>query len=205
MMTEQGRVSFARRRVLEKEQWEAIKNKDANYDGKFVYVNRKTGTICRPSCRKKTISPNQIIIFDTVEGAIKAGYSVCKICHPDRDCWKGARQELAEMACRILEENYLQPYSLDLLADSLHINKYYLLRSFKMIMDETPLQYHNRYRCEKAKEMLQKPELTISYIAMETGYNSVSHFSRVFDKTQGCSPSEYRKKYLKELEGRQDS
>ena len=185
---------------MEKEQWEAIKKKDKDYDGSFVYVNRKTGVICRPSCRKKETSPQNIIIFDTVQDAIEAGYRACKICHPDRDCWKGARQELTEMACQFLEETYLQPYSLDVLADSLHINKHYLLRTFKTILGETPLQYHNRYRCEKAKELLKKPELSIAYIARETGYNSASHFSRVFDKVEGCTPSEYRKQYFEELE-----
>jgi len=190
---------------LEKEQWEAIKKKDPAYDQSFVYVNRKTGIICRPSCKKKEISPKNIIIFDTVEEAVDAGYRPCKLCHPDRDCWKGARQELTEMACRILEKNYLQPYSLDSLAESLHINKHYLLRTFRMIMDETPLQYHNRYRCEKAKELLRKPELSVFYIAMETGYNSASHFSRVFDRIEGCTPSEYRKRYLEGLEENPDA
>ena len=88
---------FFWRRVLEKEQWEAIKKKDKDYDNSFVYVNRKTGVICRPSCKKKAISPQNIIIFDTVQEAIEAGYRACKICHPDRDCWKGAGQELTEI------------------------------------------------------------------------------------------------------------
>ena len=187
---------------MEKEQWEAIKNRDKAYDHLFVYVNRKTGVICRPSCRKKVTTPQNILIFDSVEDAVAAGYRVCKICHPDRDCWKGARQELAELTCKILEENYLQPYSLDELADRLHMNKHYLLRTFKMVMDETPLQYHNRYRCEKAKELLKNPDLSVSYIARETGYNSASHFSRVFGKVEGCTPSDYRKQYFAELEGK---
>jgi len=184
---------------LTKEQWQAIKNKDTAYDGQFVYVNRNTGTICKPSCSKKTLAPGNILLFDTLEEALAAGYHVCKKCHPEFAGWKGARQELADAVAREIEQNYPEPFSLEALADQLHINKFYMLRTFKEITGETPLQYHNRYRCGKAMELLQQPELTISYIAFETGFNSASHFSRRFKEVTGVTPSSYRKSYLEEL------
>ena len=181
-------------------QWEAIRNKDASYDGQFFYALKTTKTVCKPSCVKKTCSPENVVIFLTVEDAIKAGYHPCKRCRPDQAEWKGAKRELADTARRLIEENYKNAFSLDELAGQLHINKYYLLRTFKESTGDTPLSYHNGVRCRVAREMLKRPDLSISYISDEIGFNSASHFSRVFAKTVGTTPSEYRKQYLKSLE-----
>ncbi len=185
---------------MTKEQWQAIKNKDASYDGQFVYVLRTTGTICRPSCGKKVSSPQNIIVYNTYDEALAAGYHLCKRCRPDYAEWKGARVELAQAAGNYIRKNYAKEFSLDKMADFLHINKFHLLRTFKGVTGETPLAYHNRYRCDKAKELLQQEELSVSYIAFETGFNSASHFSRVFSKVVGNTPSEYRKQYLQSLD-----
>ena len=185
---------------MTEEQWEAIKNKDASYDGQFFYALKTTKTVCRPSCVKKTCSPKNVVIFSTVEDAIKAGYHPCKRCRPDQAEWKCAKRELADTACRLIKENYKNAFSLDELAEKLHINKYYLLRTFKEAVGDTPLSYHNGIRCDVAKEMLRRPELNIAYISDEIGFNSASHFSRVFAKTVGMTPSEYRKQYLRSLE-----
>lgn len=185
---------------MEKYQWLAIKNKDASYDGQFVYVLKSTGTICKPSCEKKVSSPENIIIFDTLKEALEAGYHPCKRCRPEYDGWRGARQELADAVERKIRENYTKEFSLEQLAKELHINKFHMLRTFKSVTGETPLQFHNRCRCEQAKKLLQQPELSVSYIAFETGFNSASHFSRVFGKMTGMTPSGYRREYLKSLD-----
>lgn len=185
---------------MTKEQWNAIKNKDKQYDNQFVYVNRNTGTICKPSCSKKSISPENILVFATVEEAVDAGYHVCKKCHPEYREWKGARQELADAAVQIIRDHYTESFSLDRLADDLHINKFYLLRTFRQITGETPLHCHNRCRCERAMELLQQPELPISFIAYEVGYNSASHFSRKYKETTGMTPLQYRRTYINSLD-----
>jgi AraC-like DNA-binding protein len=47
---------------------------------------------------------------------------------------------------------------------------------------------------EKARELLQNPQLRISEIAYEVGFQSLTHFNRVFRALAGESPSEYREK-----------
>ena len=106
---------------MRKDQWLAIKNKDASYDGQFVYVLKTTGTICRPSCDKKVSSPQNVLIFDTLEQAMAEGYHPCKRCRPDHKGWKGARQELADAVGKAIRENYIRDFSLQELAE-----KYYL-------------------------------------------------------------------------------
>ena len=80
------------------------------------------------------------------------------------------------------------------------MDKSYLLRTFKEIKGYTLLEFHNIVRTEKAKEMLQRPELPIAFIASEAGYVSASHFTQVFRKVTGQTPSQYRTAYLRSLD-----
>src|SRR4029434_1902328 len=53
-------------------------------------------------------------------------------------------------------------------------------------------EYLSRVRIEKAKNLLLNPNLRISEIAYEVGFQSLTHFNRVFKKVAGESPTEYR-------------
>jgi two-component system response regulator YesN len=106
----------------------------------------------------------------------------------------GVKTELAEKAKKIIERGYGEKFTVKAIADELFVNECYLIRTFKEVTGMTMLYYHNHVRCEKAKEMLDKPELSISYISDVIGYNFPSHFARIFQKEYGCTPSEYRKR-----------
>jgi len=185
---------------MTKEQWLAIKNNDKAYDGSFYYALKRSKKFCRPSCKKKNVTPDKVILFDTIQEALDKGYTPCSKCRPDKETWEGPRKELANAAERIILERYKEKFSLETLAGELFVDKSYLLRTFKEIKGCTLLEFHNRTRCEKAKELLQKPGIPISYIAAETGFVSASHFTQVFRKTVGLTPSQYRKAYLMSLD-----
>ena len=185
---------------MTKEQWLAIKNNDKAYDGKFYYALKHSKKVCRPSCKKTSIRPEKVILFDTLQQALDLGYQPCSRCRPDKEAWEGARIELANSAQKLVEEHYQEKFSLDALAKELFVDKSYLLRTFKEVKDHTLLEYHNLYRTQKAKELLQRPELSISYIASEVGYVSASHFTQVFRKVTGRTPTRYRSEYLRSLD-----
>ena len=75
----------------------------------------------------------------------------------------------------------------------LFVNGSYLTRVFRERTGCTPMEFHNRTRCEAAKEMLKNPELSVSYISDTVGYSTQAHFSRVFKEQYGVSPARYRK------------
>lgn len=185
---------------MTKEQWEAIKNNDRSFDGVFFYALKTTKNICKPSCSARSCNPKNVIIFDTYEEAVKQGFRPCLRCRPDQPDWEGARKELAEKARKLLEAHYTEKFSLKTIAGILYVNESYLLRTFKQIQGQTMLSYHNYVRCQAAKELLTRPELSISGISDTVGYCSPSHFTQVFKKTVGCTPSEYRDAYLRALE-----
>ena len=110
-----------------------------------------------------------------------------------------ARRELADAAEQLVRERYTQKFSLDALADAVHVDKSYLLRTFKKMKGTTLLAFHNQLRCEAAKELLTQPELPIAHIASSVGFVSPAHFSQIFKKYTGTSPSDYRKEYFDSL------
>lgn len=185
---------------MTKEQWLAIKNCDGGFDGKLWYALRSTKKICRPSCRKRSYDPKKVIVFTSLDDALAQGFQPCSRCRPDHASWEGSKKELARSAERFIREHYTEKFSLDALAGELHIDKSYLLRTFKESTGCTLLEYHNLVRCENARELLTRPELSVSYIASSVGYVSASHFTQVFRKIVGKTPSQYRADYLQSLD-----
>lgn len=83
-----------------------------------------------------------------------------------------------------------QEWKLDTLADSIYINKYYLIRRFKEAVGLTPHSFHIQNRIRKAKQLLQEGH-SIMDTAIETGFYDQSHFDKAFRRILGISPSEY--------------
>ena len=99
---------------------------------------------------------------------------------------------LTQAASEYIEAHCREKFSLQSLADSLFVNKSYLLRVFRKHTGYTPLAYHNHLRCKRAKELLVSTGEEISEIGEMVGFVSSAHFSHVFRKTEGCTPTEYR-------------
>lgn len=57
----------------------AVRDRDASYRGKFFVAVRTTGIVCTPDCPAKPLERN-IVLYDTLEEALRAGYRPCKIC-----------------------------------------------------------------------------------------------------------------------------
>ncbi len=92
-----------------------------------------------------------------------------------------------------MDAHSAEKFSLEEMAKALFVNGSYLLRTFKRHTGTTPLDYHHQLRCAKAKELLAQADLTVSQVGEAVGFVSSSHFSHIFRKTEGCTPSEYRR------------
>lgn len=93
-----------------------------------------------------------------------------------------------------IERHSAEKFSLQTLSEALFINGSYLLRLFKARTGQTLLSYHNRVRCDKAQALLRDTELSISEVGEAVGFVSSAHFSHVFKKTTGMTPTEFRAK-----------
>lgn len=96
-----------------------------------------------------------------------------------------------------LNEHYNTDCSLDQLADMAGISRYHLIRVFKDITNKTPYEYLIDIRLNKAKELLRKGNMPITEICISCGFNNVSHFTSIFKRKTGVSPSHYKLMVLK--------
>jgi two-component system response regulator YesN len=72
----------------------------------------------------------------------------------------------------------------------------YICRIFKSETGKTINQYITEFRIEKSKELLKDHNLKVSDIASKLGYNDGTYFAKLFKKTLGVTPSEYRERFL---------
>jgi AraC-like DNA-binding protein/ligand-binding sensor protein len=84
------------------------------------------------------------------------------------------------------------PINLGQIARALNISKFHFCRTFKQTTGLTFVEYLSRVRIERAKSLLHKNDLRVSEIAYEVGFQSITHFNRLFRKLVGNSPTEYR-------------
>jgi AraC-like DNA-binding protein/mannose-6-phosphate isomerase-like protein (cupin superfamily) len=100
-----------------------------------------------------------------------------------------------------IEKNYHKDLNLDSLADYLGFNRYYFCRLFKETTSCTPVQYINNYRVHQAVSMMQQnPDLSITQIAIQVGFNDSNYFTRVFKGVINESPSAYFSKIKERAE-----
>lgn len=98
-------------------------------------------------------------------------------------------------ACRYIQENCDQMLTLQSVSDYVGFSTYYFSRVFKSLTSTSFLEYLTMQRIKKAQTLLADSSLSITDIAYQSGYTSISTFNRVFRKSRGCSPTEYRKYY----------
>lgn len=92
-----------------------------------------------------------------------------------------------------IEENLTGVLILSDLADVAGFSKYHFHRIFGAMMHETPLQYVNRIKLERAAFiLLHRPEISVTDIAYHFGFTGSASFSRSFKRHYGSSPLEYR-------------
>jgi len=107
------------------------------------------------------------------------------------------RQENAEppviaKAKEFIREHQSEALSLSRVAKAANSSTFYFCKMFKKVTGVNFTHYVSRVRIEKARDLLLNPNLRISEIAYEVGFQSLTHFNRVFKKLLGQSPSEYR-------------
>lgn len=96
-------------------------------------------------------------------------------------------------AKRYIHDHLDDDLSLDDVANSVNWSAYYFSRMFKKATGLNFVDYVARVRIDQAKKLLLNPHLNVSEIAYEVGFQSITHFNRVFRKLTGTSPTDYRK------------
>ncbi len=90
-------------------------------------------------------------------------------------------------------DNYTEHISLDDIAQAANISKSAALRSFRSVLQTSPISYLNEYRLSRAKELLLNGKGSVSDVAMSVGFDNVGYFDRVFKRAFGVTPKQFIK------------
>jgi AraC-like DNA-binding protein/ligand-binding sensor protein len=88
--------------------------------------------------------------------------------------------------------HYGDPVNLDEIARVMHVSTFYFCKMFRKATGLTFTEYLGRIRVERAKNLLLNPHLRVSEIAYTVGFQSLTHFNRIFRKTTGEAPTAFR-------------
>ena len=97
---------------------------------------------------------------------------------------------------RYLQEHLAEEISLSVLAEQFHLNPQYISQLFKSEIGVNFLAYLTNIRMEKAKKLLLTTSLSIAEVAEQSGYGDYRVFTKVFKKSEGVTPSQYRRDFL---------
>jgi AraC-like DNA-binding protein len=109
---------------------------------------------------------------------------------------KNAEPPIIRRAKEYIYEHHTEHLSLARAAKAVNMSTFYFCKMFKKVTGINFTDYLSRVRIEKAKNLLLNPNLRVSEIAFEVGFESLTHFNRVFKKLLGQSPTEYRAQLL---------
>jgi AraC-like DNA-binding protein len=104
--------------------------------------------------------------------------------------------ELLSNVKKYIDDNMKKNISLEMVADNFNLSYYSLSKNFKVYTGRCFIDYITRIRIQRAKELLRRTKLKVKEIANEIGYENVVTFIRNFNKYEGTSPGEFRKKIL---------
>lgn len=102
--------------------------------------------------------------------------------------------QIFESVIRYIHLNFLDPISIDSLAQVSGYSISHFTRYFKTMTGNTPVEYINRQRIYYASKKLKETNQKILDIALESGFNHVGYFIKTFTKHMGSTPHDYRMK-----------
>ncbi|MNI33521.1 HTH-type transcriptional regulator YesS [compost metagenome] len=106
---------------------------------------------------------------------------------------KSRYDELAASVITLVQDQYMNPnLSLVSVADTVAMSPAYLGRLFKKLTAKSIPDYILEVRIDKAKELLAHSNASINEIAEQVGFASSPYFFKVFKKTNGVTPNDYR-------------
>ena len=105
---------------------------------------------------------------------------------------ENAEPPVIRRAKEFIHEHQAEDISLGQVAKAVNTSTFYFCKMFKKITGINFTDYLSRVRIEKSKNLLLNPNLRVSEIAFEVGFQSLTHFNRVFKKILGQTPTAYR-------------
>lgn len=111
---------------------------------------------------------------------------------PNRDSRRIAESSLVNSIESFIEEKKTEPPSLPLICSHFSLSRTYLCRIFKEGTGKSPVDYWIDLKMREAKKLIREGNHNITQISELLGYSSIHHFTRMFKRATGLSPTAYK-------------
>lgn len=108
----------------------------------------------------------------------------------------GSRNQRLLMALQLMQDSIEEPFSIAALCDQLDISRRQLERLFSRYLEQSPMHVYSDMRLSHAYALMNETALSVTEIALASGFNSATHFSRQFKRKFGASPHFFRKGWV---------
>lgn len=170
--------------------WRAVQERDARFDGAFVFAVKTTGIFCRPSCTARPAKRENVEFFDAAERAELSGFRACLKCRPKQIERTDPQVETVLKAIELIGED--TEMSLEDLSSEVGMSSYHFQRTFKEIIGISPKKYAEAKRMEKFKDELRGGSDVVTAM-YEAGYGSSSRLYEKAAAELGMTPAVYKK------------
>ena len=136
--------------------------------------------------QRKLDSVSNLLAIFADHLAMKSNQLVVQTANPEPPIIARAKQ--------FIREHYAEDLSLSRVSNAANMSTFYFCKLFRKFSSVTFTQFVSRTRIEQAKHLLLNPNLRISEIGYAVGFQSLSHFNRVFKLIAGESPTDFRGK-----------
>jgi AraC family transcriptional regulator of adaptative response / DNA-3-methyladenine glycosylase II len=175
--------------------YRALLARDRRYDGVFFTAVKTTGVYCRPICPVRPPRPENCIFVASAAAAQEAGFRPCLRCRPesspDLGAWKGTSATVSR-ALKLIEAGALDSGDASALAERLGIGDRQLRRLFRQHLGASPISVAQTKRVLLAKQLLVETSLSITEVALASGFASVRRFNETIQRLYGRAPSALR-------------
>ncbi len=165
--------------------YQALLEKDENYEGVFFVGVKSTGIFCRPGCPARKPKRSNTSFFQTAKEAMAHGFRPCKRCHPLTN--RSETPPWINSLIREVEGNPDQRIT-DAELERRNLSPLKLRRWFKQNRGMTFHAFQRSLALQNAQQNLLKGA-KISSVAYNHGYNSLSGFTDAYKRSTGTSPS----------------
>lgn len=166
----------------------AIADRDAAYDGRFVYGVITTGVFCKPSCKSRHAKAENLRFFEDTQAAMRSGFRPCKRCQP-----VSIASELTKPVdiARYIESHAEERLTLAHLSAIAGLSASRLQRLFRTTFGITPKAFQDAIRMQRFKSSLKQGE-DVTGAIFSAGFGSISRVYGEKMRNIGMSPSAYR-------------
>jgi AraC family transcriptional regulator, regulatory protein of adaptative response / DNA-3-methyladenine glycosylase II len=175
--------------------YEAVRSRDARFDGEFFFAVETTGIYCRPSCPAVTPKRHNVRFFATAAAAQGSGFRACRRCRPDAvpgsADWN-VRADVVGRAMRLIGDGVVDREGVTGLADRLGYSSRQVQRQLTAELGAGPVALARAQRAHTARALLQTTGLPVTEIAFASGFASVRQFNDTVRAVYAATPTELR-------------